>query len=256
MKTRTRQLGMESLENRNLMAGNVTVRVTDGNMTMTGDNAANAVTLTQVGTNRYRIQGSAGTTINRQAGVTVTFTKDVGINLRGGNDRLIIGKSGGLLTRFKANLSINMAAGRDFLTLFRVVAKDGVTSMGSESQNERDIVNVRRTKFTGAAILRTGGGDDRISLLQSQALRTLRAETGSGNDEAIISNSTAGNVFLRCGAGDDTAFFSGRLKLNGDVFADGGAGTDTANEAPGTTYEFAPDSVITNINFEGGNATV
>ncbi len=82
----------ERLEHRSMMAGNVTAAVVGGNLTITGDNTANMLTLTEIGdTGKWQITGLK-TSINGNAPKLVTgpITGDIVVNLGGGNDKLTI----------------------------------------------------------------------------------------------------------------------------------------------------------------------
>lgn len=236
MFSQIRPLGVESLESRHLCAGDVQLHVSQGNVTLTGDEAANVFTVTQIGPNRYLARGAAGTTINHQASLQFSFSNNATINLAGGADRMTIGSSTAN-TRFHNNLTINAGSGADVLNLFRVLGVSGSTVMGTAQEDEVDTVNVRRSKFTGDVSLATGGGGDHFLVDRTQTTGNLRINTGAGNDSGRINSFTAGNVFLLCGSGNDYAYASGNNKLTGNLTADGGAGKDTGDHAAGTTFE-------------------
>src|SRR5262245_51098757 len=93
------RIGFESLEGRLMMAGNVAVNVTGGDLLLTGDNLGNLVEIRQVQLNdspipgRFLVRGINGTTINGQASqVFQNVTDDFQINLNGGNDRITLGQ--------------------------------------------------------------------------------------------------------------------------------------------------------------------
>jgi hypothetical protein len=235
MPSRPRPLGVESLESRHLCAGNVQVRVVHGSVTFTGDNAANVFTLTQVGTNRYVATGAAHTTLNHKAALRFSFSKDAAISLAGGADRLTIGSSKAD-TKFAGTLNINTGAGADVVNVVRVQGSGGTTVLGTAKENDVDTLNVVRSKFAGTVSLQTGGGNDSLKLSRSRSTGTLRIDTGAGSDHATLDNVSANNIFLQCGAGNDTAVVSGHNTLSGNVTADGGAGKDTATLASNATF--------------------
>src|SRR5207237_910140 len=73
----------ETLENRYMLSGNVTVSVAKGNLVIKGDNADNQITITST-----TITGNGGTTVN---GVLTpvpipVFSGDIKMDLKGGND--------------------------------------------------------------------------------------------------------------------------------------------------------------------------
>ncbi len=244
-----RRLGLETLETRDLFAGNITATQNDGSLLLVGDPAPNVLTITQIGPSRFHLQGSSGTTINGQASLNVTLTKTANIQLRGGDDRLQIG-SATKDTTFRGAVNISTGAGADTLTFTRVHGTGGTTVMGLPSENDADTLNVRRSRFTGNITLQTGGGDDRLNLFRAQALGTLRVNTGSGNDHATVDSSTVNNVFLLCGSGNDTAFFSGHNRITGNLTADGGPGQDTAAASANATFDIDLTKNLDAKNFE------
>ena len=54
-----RRLSLESLETRNLLAGNVLATVNSGDLIIRGDNLSNTVSLVRVGTGSFRVTGFA-----------------------------------------------------------------------------------------------------------------------------------------------------------------------------------------------------
>src|SRR5262245_27198229 len=123
-----RRLGLENLESRQLLAGDVTVSVSGGDLTITGDGAANGVLMFQLGDGQYRIAGvrqvGAATRIrlgNSTASYqTVTgVTDDVVINLQGGNDRVTVTHNPGfsLYSTLPDDLTIYTGSGDDVVRL-------------------------------------------------------------------------------------------------------------------------------------------
>ena len=89
------ELGLERLERRLLLSGNVTVEVVDGNLVITGDDQDNSIDIDQAGLpeGQFRIlRGDLDTTINGIPGPVTAFnvTKDVKIRMGDGNDEVDI----------------------------------------------------------------------------------------------------------------------------------------------------------------------
>lgn len=67
----SRQLQLESLESRQLMAGNVTVNLVAGEAKVVGDGQANGVWIREISEGKYRVEGFAvggvKTTVNGKA---------------------------------------------------------------------------------------------------------------------------------------------------------------------------------------------
>ena len=66
---RRRILGLEQLERREVLAGNVAASLRGGDLFLNGDNLANDISITRIGPNSVTIAGN-GTTVNGQAAVT------------------------------------------------------------------------------------------------------------------------------------------------------------------------------------------
>ena len=120
-----RLLRFEGLEARAMLTGTVTATAEGGILTITGDDAANAITVHQTanpgdGTIAVQIQG-LGTKINNldtsTTGYSATFTgvTDISIAMNGGNDVLTM-----FNTTIPNTLSIDMGDGNDVLTMTNV----------------------------------------------------------------------------------------------------------------------------------------
>ena len=87
-----RRPGLERLEGRALLAGNVTTGFLSEALLVTGDVADNAIEVNQDGLDpgHYRIVGLAGTTVDGEAEVVVTARKDLRIDLGVGRDSVTL----------------------------------------------------------------------------------------------------------------------------------------------------------------------
>ena len=107
--------------------------------------------------------------------------------------------------------------------------------------------------LTGNAVIRTGGGDDEISLQNATLRKNLSIYSGGGNDLVELANSdltngapyqddpatVRGNVTLELGDGDDVVDFGAasevqpgstvRFHVGGNLTVEGGSGNDTLN---------------------------
>src|SRR5882672_7896693 len=87
--SRRRILGLEQLERREVLAGNVAAVVRGGDLVVTGDNLGNDITITRSGASGITITGN-GTTVNGQAAVTLSnFRRNVNVDLNGGDDSVM-----------------------------------------------------------------------------------------------------------------------------------------------------------------------
>jgi hypothetical protein len=89
-----KKLHVESLETRNLLAGNVGAFISGGDLFVTGDDAANTITIESAGVNTVQVRGfnSADGTPTSVKGspnalrIFNNFTGDIFINMKGGDD--------------------------------------------------------------------------------------------------------------------------------------------------------------------------
>jgi hypothetical protein len=225
-----RSLAIESLENRELMAGNVTVKVPSGNFLLTGDAAANSVTVTQPQPGHLLVQGTNGTTVNGKASVDVAFNGDATFNLAGGADRLTIGNAEADVN-FHDNLTINGGAGIDKVAMQRVLGLSLTANLGAAKDVAADSLLMRQCNLNLNATITTGGGTDRVTLLNSQIFGTTVIDTGAGTDAVSLSNSEFTTDFLLyLRAGDDHLLLGGKLNFPGNAQLHGGPGTHDAIE--------------------------
>src|SRR5687767_8356137 len=89
--------GVEALERRCMLAGNVTVSVVDGDLMVRGDREPNAIVIAQATDGTYTVAGAVDddglpTTVNGGAsGVFTRMDDDLRIRMGRGDDRMEIG---------------------------------------------------------------------------------------------------------------------------------------------------------------------
>src|SRR5919109_2159853 len=101
MLNRHRRLGVELLEDRAMLAGNVLASLAGGTFTITGDNFANQISVQQLSATEIRIEGllditgQVTTKVNGSlAGVTLTYAGgalNLSMNMKAGSDEVNIG---------------------------------------------------------------------------------------------------------------------------------------------------------------------
>lgn len=247
-----RRLGLESLESREMMAGNVLVQVSGGNLTVTGDGSANGIIVFQLGEGQYRIlgtnQGGSATRI-RQGNSLANFqtvngvnsvTGDITIDMRGGNDRVVFSNTPayGLVSNIPDDLTVRTGEGQDTVSLTRLrVGDDVLVDLGS--QNDTFIMNDTTVgKDDGATnhnleIFGQAGADD-IIIFSSQSEVLVRGDvfinTGATteDDEVTLSDVHALDDLdvWTFGGGDDV--FLSDCRIDDDLTIDTGDGNDDA----------------------------
>jgi len=225
--------GFEALEDRVLLAGNVTVAFNAaGDIVVTGDNAANEIEFRDDdGDGSYTIVGQNGTTVTLSAAVIAANIFDADdensqeqgaglvagdtliVNLGKGNDYLgvIDRDSGGDLTA-GINFTVNMGAGDDYVYIGR-----------------EDEINFGNVKID------LGAGNDYLEMHEFYA-DTLEVKAGDGVDGLDIGNFDADSVSLSVGAGNDDIYLHNFYANS--VAVSGGAGNDSVG-----IYDFEAGSV-------------
>ena len=132
---RRRRLFLERLENRDLLAGNVSASVRGGDLVLRGDGAANQILLERTG-NEVTITSLDGeTTINGQEGPVVLsrVRDDFRINMGGGSDVLQFANAADEVFRISGNLNIITGSGSDEISFSNVVchSASGITPRSS-----------------------------------------------------------------------------------------------------------------------------
>ena len=178
-------LGLERLEQRQMMAGDVAVTVTNGgDLIITGDQADNQLVVTSTEpNNQFHVKGLNGTTINGQESVVVNnVVDDIRINLRGGDNAILL----------SAHNEYNYANGFE------------VDDIRFNSGGGNDIIALQQVEMRGDFRVATGGGDDLVMIDESE-LDQARIRTSGGND-AVLTNASMfqGIVDWNLGSGDDT----------------------------------------------------
>jgi|GEM_PF-6004148 len=222
--------------------GNVQAYLSGGNLYIIGDAGNNSLALWNVTPNAIRIQGGAGTTINGSS-TALTFAlgagKSVFINLRGGDDFIVLGdNTADSDTRSLAilgNLRIDLGAGDNTVGLENLfvggtttiragVGDDTVdidTTLGSPTYLRRNLtvsLNDGTNTVTGSTFgvggnvsITTGADDDTITLANATIARNLLIAANDGLNAITVSDSDVdGNITrISTGVDDDTILLNG-----------------------------------------------
>ena len=183
-------LRLEGLENRTLMAGDVTVAVVSGVLEIAGDTADNSIQIKQSGAG-WKVQG-IGTTINGNNGAqTFTGVTGIEIDLGAGND--LIRATKGTLS---GDLLISDLVGRTVIDLSKINA----SNIGISTFDQTDAITLNKCTATDGISIESFGtaqdGADTITVIKSSAGTTFDIGTGTGNDVITIKSATAGEAFV------------------------------------------------------------
>ena len=223
-KTGGRKCKFESLENRQMMAGDVMAAVHAGTLFIKGDNLSNGITITPGAIPNQVIitginAGGSGTTVNGLTNTAVPInnvTMDIKIKMLRGNDIVTVNN----LT-VNGSLKINTDGGVDTVT---VNASTICGDLDVNTGGSADTVTVTNTLVNGEAEFRTGGDCDHLTITAS-TLGELDVHLEEGNDTLAITNtqvvtetSLNGDQGINTFMNGGSNFFSGiynKKNLNG-----------------------------------------
>ena len=223
-------MAVESLEVRNLLAGNVLAVVdSSGDLLVTGDAQSNSVDLVVVNGDLV-VRGRDNTTVNGAntsfvaSAASTTVTDDLFVQLGHGNDVLFVegitiaGRAsvtsqrgddsiGFESTTVGADLRIRTARGADVVNL------DGVSVHGDlniRSGRDNDTIRMASTNIADDVLIVTGRHNDAVVLDAVTVADDVWISTGHGADDLVIMNSSVGGrLRARTRAGNDFVLFDG-----------------------------------------------
>jgi len=221
---KSRKLGVETLENRALLAGNVSVSV-DGNvLKIVGDGQGNGVSVQQLDHNRFFVTGFAtdggDTTVNGQlGGRIVQGARHIDVDLNAGWDIFILSNSnfrqnelaqalsGGTAGSVPASPEAPNAATADPVTA-RVT---GDVTIKLDDGNDGVGIGARIGSLNsgggiedGVLHIIGGNGADRAIVERSEAFDDMLFDMGSGNDRVDANKVRVGDfLFANLGDGID-----------------------------------------------------
>ena len=222
-------LGLERLEDRRMLAGNVEVSVTgNGDLVINGDDLGNVINVSTLPNGDFRVQGFDGTTINEDSTIE-TFggvTDDVRINLRAGDNRLFFDE-----LDVPDLMSIRMGDGSDSVRfngqgeIAQTIGGDLNINTGSGSDSILNILGKAFITVGDDLTINTGSGNDNIELAQINTQDRVSINMGSGDDsvamvdDSAISATTRGRMRISTGSGRDSVTMIGtvnsdRLDIN------------------------------------------
>jgi hypothetical protein len=268
---RSRRLGLEALEPRTLLSGNVTAVVTGGNLVITGDALDNHIAIDQAGLNpgEFRVDtGGNVTTINGTPGAKVVtgVTKDVRITFGDGNDAVTFNNAA-----LPRHLNVNGGEGDDGAYVINTQVRANTVLTLGDGNNAAELTS--GTTLGGSLRIIGGGGDDGVTLIDmgvagatsidlKDGVNGVTATTGirpsntfQGNlailagdsyDYVSLQNTTvARKTTIRVGDGDSMVTLDG-FASGGKVDVTGGSGYETV------TFEDVRIANSANVDLKGG----
>ena len=265
------KLKLETLESRQMMAGDVNAYAISKILYINGDSADNGIALVDGGNGTFNVvglsQGGSATTINGGASQNFNKIKDIVITMNKGNDAVVVtdifvngnvfvsgGKGNDVVglgefadsglvddavdtllgaLSIKKGLVIDTGEDNDTLLARSLTSKSLVVSMGLGDDNVTFDAAGAGVSVLKTASISTSTGNDTVNLDQVSASKGLTVSTANGNDTVSLSQITAKSLSVSLGADND------------DVAIDGSSITKTA--------AFNGDSGINSYTDGGGN---
>ena len=214
-----RKLAFQGLEERRLMAGDVAVAVSDGDLMMAGDSHENSVTMIQAFQagmpvpGRFYVRGLNGTTINGGTGgfMAEGVTRNFHIDLKDGSDYLVLGDSHPFTV--PNDLNINLGDGYlNHAVLDGITVRDDVAIFGGTGT---DNVTIKRTTIGNVGAdanrndltINTGLGAESVLLQYTSVQRNVSVNTGGdalANRVDMYFTNIENDLTINTGLGADT----------------------------------------------------
>ncbi len=191
--TNYRIRAFEKLEDRALLAGNVTAAVVDGCLTVTGDSKDNIIAVHQTQSGDWVVNGFSKTKINGGSSDTFSEVSCIHISMCGGND--VVGVATGCLPQ---ELDIDTAGGNDLVALvgLKVGSVDVTTGSGIDALIVVGLETLaQETPENPSAV-------SPLSVTEGNRGSAM-FDTGDATDFVLLAGVKAGNLSLCTGKGND-----------------------------------------------------
>src|SRR4051812_44657819 len=227
-----RHCTFESLESRQMLAGDVTAKIVNGDLIIKGDRNDNQIAITQSGTT-ITVTGT-GTTVNSDPSAVLTgFTGSIELKMRRGNDAVT-------LTAVTATgLDASLGKGNDTLNIANCTV-NGDTELEGEKGNDTIIVDTPTdgegaisSRFNGLLEIDLGKGNDSLKLVNARVTDDTDIEGSRGTDAVTITGSTMTTLDTDLGRGDDSLVIS-TTTVSVETDLNGGKGTNTFSNTGNT----------------------
>lgn len=228
---RTRKLSVETLERREVFAGNITTTLIGGTLKIVGDNQANVAVLTAGVSNQVTLTGTGTQIDGVLAPKSFDGVRSIVVELRGGDDSFTVGATvtsadplalAGTPLNLPGTLSIKGENGNDQLGV--MVAGTTLTTIDGGFGDDQIGARLSSTRTTFTVTGGSGAGDDQIFLGKITAT-DITVSGEAGVDEIDMINSTANRVTIN--GGDETdLIFASNVDPRTSLIIDGEAGDD------------------------------
>ena len=247
-----RRLGVERLQARVLLAGDVTAAVTNGFLVIRGDDAANELTIERISGDQVKVTGATGTTINGLTQPAVLrVRKGYDIATGGGDDKLTVI---GLNAFGRYEIRMDLGAGNDTLVASNLLAQR-IHAGGGDGNDSITVRNSRSRRGSGVG---GGAGDDTLVLENLRFGNGSCIDGGTGNDILQESNNRYGVRSTKLNIDPNTPIITPPTAL-GDAFSVVRSGSNTVNLANNDTAGTSAinrNSIVISTQPTNGSVTV
>jgi hypothetical protein len=201
-----RRLGFEALEERTVLAGDVTAVIVGDVLQITGDGDGNQIVVKQTESGYVVTPVEGSDTMVTSEGPFSGVTGGIYIDLEGGDDYVELRSD--ISDALAGDITIDMGAGGDTVIV-----------QGTDP--------VDRLDLAGSLDIDTGADDDQVFVLFLTVGGSLNVTTGDGFD--VVSGTIGevqGDLDVRVGEGVQNVVDFESFDVHGDVIAVGGAGQD------------------------------
>ena len=247
-----RRLGVEQLQARVLLAGDVTAAVTNGFLVIRGDDAANELTIERISGDRVQVTGATGTTINGLTQPAVLrVRKGYDIATGGGDDKLTVI---GLNAFGRYEIRMDLGIGNDTLVARNLLAQR-IHAGGGDGNDSITVRNSRSRRGSGVG---GGAGDDTLVLENLRFGNGSCIDGGTGKNVLQETNNRYGVRSTKNNIDPNTPIITPPTAL-GDAFSVVRSGTNTVNLANNDTAGTSAinrNSIVISTQPTNGSVTV
>ncbi len=219
---KNRELRLECLENRALMAADVSASLVNGVLNIQGTEGADNVKV-------WTFQGRTLASRIHGLGVKSIFdrpsseVRSIVVDLKGGQDRVDIDMRSTRVNAIMVEMGTGIPGTRELASVHG--RNLGQVTVKAEKSLGAKVVFSRLTATGAEAFFGTVDASDILEVGQS-SIRTLKAEMRGGNDKFDVSNSSIGRAEVNLGSGNDYFEIETTYSQIASGFVDGGSGSD------------------------------
>lgn len=244
-------LEFQKLEPRTMLAGDVSVMISNINLVVSGDGADNQIQIIGTLNGGARVVGLNGTTINGGTDAFVSNLpglRNAQINLNQGNDEVDI-----LGARFNKGITLLGGSGNDMI----MVRDSSIGSLNIQGGDGNDLIEIRDVFAINSSLINTSTGDDMIVIYNHASGGDISLQTGSGNDTIAIDRmGMHGRLMINTASGNDQVLMAGQTFVGRDSSLLLGGGDDFLAVIPGQNGGTSQLQRFTNVDGGGGNDNV